>query len=95
MGYYLKSTMTGNHEEWIGHGENYPNINHLDVSCLWERSRDSKETNPIIVRIISWKKAFKLNYLQGCQHKEKGWVNLNDHLNEWTTEGCGQLAYKE
>ena len=71
MGYNLKSTMTCNHEEWIGHGENYPNINHLDVSCLWERSRDSKETISISVS-MNYKKAFKLNYLQGCQHKEKG-----------------------
>ena len=36
--------MAGNHKEWIEHSENHPNINHLDVTCPWDRLRDSHET---------------------------------------------------
>ena len=43
--YYLKSTMAGNHKEWIEHSEDHPNIDHLNVTCPWDRLRDSHETN--------------------------------------------------
>ena len=36
LNYYLNSTMTGNNKEWIGNCKNHPNVNHLDVSCLWQ-----------------------------------------------------------
>ena len=36
--------MAGNHKEWIEHGENHPNINHLYVTCPWDRLRDSHKT---------------------------------------------------
>ena len=34
--YHLKGTIEGNHKKWIGHGENHPNINHLNNTCPWE-----------------------------------------------------------
>ena len=36
--------MAGNHKEWIEYSENHPNINHLNVTCTWDRLRDSHET---------------------------------------------------
>ena len=36
--------MAGNHKEWIEHGKNHPNIDHLNVTSPWDRLRDSHET---------------------------------------------------
>ena len=36
--------MAGNHKEWIEHGEYHPNIDHLNVTCPWDRLRDSHES---------------------------------------------------
>ena len=72
--------MAGNHKEWIEHGENHPNINHLYVTCPWDRLRDSHKTKDRSKNKKVKSEAFL--YLQRCQHKEEGCVNLNYHLKE-------------
>ena len=47
--------MAGNHKEWIEHGKNHPNIDHLNVTSPWDRLRDSHKTKFVKNKIAKGK----------------------------------------
>ena len=69
--------MKKNDKEWVCHGEDHPDINHLDVSSVWQTVGNSHETETIKIYIIFFQIRF---FLLCCQNQEDSGVDLQDYV---------------
>ena len=77
------------YRKWVIHCEQHPDINHLDVGSCGEGLGD---TDKAMNKKVYWVLEDKTIYLQSSQYKKHGEVDLNDHVQVFSREGCGHLA---
>ena len=91
--HHLGAGVQGHLQEGNCHGEQHPDVNHLDIGSDWQALGDSKEPT----KRSHNNNVYKLkSYLQGSQDQEDGEVDLNNQVNVVISkEPCNEADGKE